>query len=120
MPADSYSRIVRPMFNGPPNPVSASAITGMLVCFATISPTLANSVCVMMDRSGSPQREPLVPLPARYKKSNPTELATWADIPSNTPGPIKHLSRYKISVSGDRSLVVTFLSVKSDLLVVLA
>lgn len=100
MPACSYNRTVRATFSGPPNPVSASARIGVSVVMEIVRPISASSVCVIIDRSGCPHTEPVAPLPARYRKSNPTELATWADIPSNTPGPIRHRS---VTDNGQRS-----------------
>lgn len=86
-------------FNGPgnveglPNPVSASAMTGRCVCCTNISEIFANSVCVITERSGSPMKDPVPPLPARYRKSKPTFDARCVDTLSKTPGPMRHFPR---------------------------
>jgi hypothetical protein len=68
-------------------------MTGISVCSATVRPSSKNSAWVMAKRSGSPQYEPVAPLPARYRKSNPIWLATRVEIPSKTPGPMRHRHR---------------------------
>jgi hypothetical protein len=80
--------------------VSASAMIGSSVCSATMRPSWKNSVWVMTDRSGSPQYEPVAPPPARYRKSNPIWLATRVEIPSKTPGPMRHFPGICVRDSG--------------------
>lgn len=82
----------------------------------------ANSVCVITDRSGSPTRDPVAPDPARYKKSKPTVDATLVEMPSKTPGPIRHfpIGRRNVNATGrkpaSKGFVLTFFESLPELL----
>ena len=92
-PAAAYPRTVRSVFSNPPYPVSPSAIKGTLMTDAIIRTRSSISVYDATPASATPSAEATAPYPVMYSASNPIRSAIRAEMPSNTPGSMRHPGR---------------------------